>query len=354
MKKVHQGTGRGAQHNPHNRFLKQAAVREHPEGLDLEAEGPGKTQVYLEHPKKIVNKVISPDVGLEYSLNPYQGCEHGCVYCYARPTHEYWGWSSGTDFEQKIIVKPNAARLLEEYFRKPNLEVVPIMLAGNTDVYQPVERKYRITRSLLEMFAKYRYPVGMITKNALVTRDLDILEELNEHNLVHANISVTTLDEKVRQVLEPRTASVYKRLQTIETLSKAGIPVRVMVAPVIPGLTNHEIPAILRAVSDAGAITAGYIVVRLNGTIGEIFTKWVQQSFPNRAEKILKQVRGLHGGKLNDSRFGTRMKGEGPMAKLIRDLFYTAKRKYLGKREMPPLNRNAFLRPHGEQFVLWG
>lgn len=346
--------GRGARHNPHNRFLHRHSVREHPEGLDVGPEEPGKTEVFIEHPKTIVNKVLSPDIGLDYSLNPYQGCEHGCVYCYARPTHEYWGWSSGTDFEQKIIVKKNAPRLLEDFFRKPNLEVTPIMLAGNTDIYQPLERKYRITRGLLEVFAKYRYPVGLITKNALVTRDLDVLQELDESGLVHVSISVTTLDEKVRQVMEPRTASVYKRLQTIETLSNAGIPVRVMVAPIIPGLTDHEIPAILRAVSDAGAIEASYIVVRLNGTIGEIFMNWVRQEFPHRADKILSQVAAVHGGKINDSRFGTRMKGEGTLAKIIGDLFRTAKRKYMHNQKMPPLNRKAFIRPHGEQFLLWG
>src|ERR1019366_7099638 len=302
--------GRGAQVNPHNRFEKTRKVQEHIEGLD-EAEGlEGKTKFIDIHPKTIVNKVTSPDIGLAYSMNPYQGCEHGCTYCYARPTHEYWGYSAGIDFEKTILVKKKAAELLEQTFQKKNWEPKPIMLSGNTDCFQPCESKYEITRELLKVFLKYRHPVSIITKNALITRDLDILSELAKLNLVNVSLSVTTLNEDLRRALEPRTATAKRKLETIESLTANNIPVNVMMAPIIPGLNDHEIFSIVKEVSKRGALSAYYTVVRLQGPNQQIFTDWVIKNFPDRALKVLNQISEIHGEQLGDSRFGTRKKAK--------------------------------------------
>ena len=262
--------GRGAQIKTTNKFLKASYVADHVEGLDEPLYSAPSTQVFHENPKKIVNKVTSPDLGMMYSMNPYQGSEHGCIYCYARNSHEYWGFSAGLDFESKIIVKEQAPALLEKFILHPDWQPVPISVSGNTDCYQPLERKFGITRNILKVFARYRHPLGMITKNGLITRDLDLLSDLAKDNLVHVYISVTTLNEDLRRVMEPRTASGLKRLQTVEALAKAGVPVGIMNAPVIPGLNHHEIPDILKAAADHGALSAGMTVVRLNGSIGKI------------------------------------------------------------------------------------
>ncbi len=277
-------------------------------------------------PKTIVNKVTSPDVGPGHSLNPYQGCEHGCIYCYARNSHEYWGYGAGLDFEQKILVKRNAVELLEAKLRSKSWKAEPIMLSGNTDCYQPVEKKLEITRNLLKTFLKYRHPVGIITKNALVQRDLDILKELNKERLINVNISITSLQEKTRRILEPRTASIKKRLETVEKLSKAGIPVRVMMAPIIPSINSHEIMPLVKEIAERGALGVGYTIVRLNGAIGGIFSDWIKKAMPDRAEKVLHQIEHVHGGSLNDSRFGTRMKGEGEFADQVAQQFKIARK----------------------------
>ncbi len=263
--------GRGAQIKTANKFLKGEYVTDHIEGLDEPLQGIPTTQVFLETSKTIVNKVTSPDLSMMYSTNPYQGCEHGCIYCYARNSHEYWGFSAGIDFESKIIVKKNAPDLMEKFIMNPRWEATPISVSGNTDCYQPLERKYELTRGILKVFARYRHPVGMITKNSLITRDLDLLKDLAQDNLVHVYISITTLNEDLRRVMEPRTASAIKRLQTVESLAKAGIPVGVMNAPIIPGLNHHEIPMIMKAAADHGAMSAGMTVVRLNGSIVKFF-----------------------------------------------------------------------------------
>lgn len=289
-------------------------------------------------PKTIVNKVSSPDVGLEYSLNPYQGCEHGCVYCYARNSHEYWGLSAGLDFEQKILVKRNAVDLLEQKLRSKSWKAAPVVLSGNTDCYQPIEKKLEITRKLLQVFLKYKHPVGIITKNALIQRDVDILQELATDHLVRVNLSITSLDEKVRQLLEPRTATIKRRLETIEKLSSKGIPVNVMMAPIIPSINSHEILPLVKEISERGAIGVGYTVVRLNGAIGEIFSNWIHKAMPDRAEKVLHQIAECHNGNLNDSRFGTRMKGEGKFAEQVAQQFAIARKKYLQGKERPVLN----------------
>jgi DNA repair photolyase len=334
--------GRGAQIRTDNKFLKAQYVTEHVEGLDEPLMSAPETQVFYETPKKIVNKVTSPDLGMMYSMNPYQGCEHGCIYCYARNSHEYWGFSAGIDFESKIIVKENAPALLEKCLLNPNWEAVPISVSGNTDCYQPLERKFEITRKILKVFAQYRHPVGMITKNSLITRDIDILSDLAKDNLVHVYISITTLNEELRRAMEPRTASAIKRLKTVEALAKAGVPVGIMNAPIIPGLNHHEIPDVLKAAADHGALSAGMTVVRLNGSIGKIFEDWLRKNFPDRFDKVWHQICELHGGNVNDSQFGRRMSGEGNFAEVIHQLFRVSKKKYLGDRKMPAIDLTKF------------
>ncbi|WP_460921349.1 PA0069 family radical SAM protein [Pontibacter brevis] len=345
--------GRGAQYNPANPYLKQDYVSEHVEGLDEPMLSNSGTTFFTENPKKIVNKVESPDLGLGYSMNPYQGCEHGCIYCYARNSHQYWGYGAGLDFERKIIIKENAPETLARQLENKNWQVMPIMLAGNTDCYQPIEAKKKLTRQLLGVLLQYRHPVSIITKNALILRDLDLLQELNKLDLVHVNISITTLDEKLRQKMEPRTASATKRLEVVRQLSDAGLPVNVMVAPVIPGLNDSEIPHIIRLSAEAGACNAGYTIVRLNGSIGPIFEDWIRQAFPDKAEKVLSQIADCHGGSLNDSRFGTRMRGEGKFAEAIATLFRMSKQKYMKGRSTRPYNLSHFCTRSGKQLGLF-
>ncbi|MHA6249546.1 PA0069 family radical SAM protein [Pontibacter sp. CAU 1760] len=345
--------GRGAQYNPANPYLKQEYVTTHPEGLDEEMRTNAPTTFLPEYPKKIVNKVESPDLGLSYSLNPYQGCEHGCIYCYARNTHQYWGYGAGLDFERKIIVKENAAQTLAKQLEQKNWQVMPLMLAGNTDCYQPIEAKKKITRQILEVLLQYRHPVSIITKNALILRDLDLLQELNKLDLVHVNISITTLDEKLRQKLEPRTAAAAKRLEVVRQLSAVGIPVNVMVAPIIPGLNDAEIPRILEQAAAAGACNAAYTLVRLNGSVGPLFEDWIRSAFPDKAAKVLHQIADCHGGQLSDSRFGTRMRGEGKLAEAIGRLFQLSKQKYMRGRSTKPFNYSHFCQRSGKQLGMF-
>ncbi len=335
--------GRGAQQNSHNRYERLSSEwrKDFLEYCLKEGELPDsdKTSYLSVSPKTIVNKVTSPDVGMSYSMNPYQGCEHGCIYCYARNTHEYWGYSAGLDFERKILIKENAPALLEEKLRSRTWDAQTIVLSGNTDCYQPAERKFRITRACLEIFLKYRHPVGIITKNALVLRDLDLLKELNSFGLVGIHISVTSLKEETRRLLEPRTAAIAKRLNTIRTLSESGIPVNAMIAPLIPGINSHELMPLAKAVSEHGALSFGFTVVRLNGAIGVLFTDWIRRTMPDRAEKVLNQIQSCHGGKLSDSRFGIRNKGEGPLARHLNDVARIAKQTYFRGRKFPSLNK---------------
>jgi DNA repair photolyase len=334
--------GRGAQFKSSNRFLKNDYVTEHIEGLDEPLLENPLTKIFHESPKKIVNRVDSPDLGFSYSMNPYQGCEHGCIYCYARNTHEYYGFSAGLDFESKIIVKKNAASLLEQHLLNKNWNAVPIMLSGNTDCYQPQEKKFQITRNMLKVLANYRHPVGLITKNSLILRDIDLLQDLAKDNLVHVMISITTLNEDLRRLMEPRTASAIKRLKTVEELSKAGVPVGIMNAPIIPGLNHHEIPSILKAAAEHGALTAGLTVVRLNGSIGKLFEDWLRKNFPDRFDKVWNQICSLHGGDVNDSKFGRRMAGDGNIADSIHQLYRAAKKKYFSDKQLPPYDLTKF------------
>jgi len=345
--------GRGAQVNTHNKFLKNKYVLEHIEGLDEPLLENSATQLFEETPKKIVSESNSPDLSHMYSINPYQGCEHGCIYCYARNTHEYYGFSAGLDFERKIIVKPNAAELLEQYFNKKNYKPVCILLSGNTDCYQPVERKLKITRSLLEVFLKYRNPVSIITKNNIILRDLDLIAELATMNLVHVNVSLTSLNEQLRQKLEPRTITATGRLAVIQKLSEKRVPVRVMAAPIIPGLNSNEIPSIIKASADRGALSAGFTIVRLNGSIAELFTDWIYKAFPDRAEKVLNMIKSCHDGQLNDSNFGRRMGGEGKVAESIHQLFKMSCNRFLAGRDMPEFNYDLFVPRNGKQGSLF-
>ena len=343
--------GRGAQLNPPNPFHQH--VYDTDPAVNLE-EGERLNTEYIEvQPKTMLNKVDSPDIPLEWSMNPYQGCEHGCVYCYARNTHTYCGYSAGTDFEQKILVKKDAARLVEEKIRHPNWKVSPIMLSGNTDCYQPVERKLEITRSILEVLWKYRHPVGIITKNSLILRDMDLLKKMAENNLVHVSITVTTLSEDLRRQLEPRTASVQSRLFTIEKLSSNGIPVNIMFAPVIPSLNDHEIFKVAEWTSRLGARGLGYTIIRLNGDVGIIFEDWIRKNFPDRADKVLNKIRSLHGGQLNDSRFGSRMRGEGNYADIIHSQVKLARKQFFEGRETPPYNLELYRQLKNPQLSLF-
>ena len=333
--------GRGAQKNTPNKFLSHIYEQRDDflEFCRLEGEEAdnNRTQYIPIFPKTIVNKVTSPDVGMQFSMNPYQGCEHGCIYCYARNAHEFWGYSAGLDFERKILIKEAAPKLLEEKLKSKRWKAATIVLSGNTDCYQPAEKKFKITRKCLEVFLKYRHPVGIITKNALVLRDLDILKELAKNGLVGVNVSITSLSEKTRRLLEPRTTTIKKRLKTVRVLVENGIPVNAMLAPMIPGINSHELLSLAKTVSEHGALSFGFTVVRLNGAIGQIFTDWIHKAMPGSAEKVLHLIQNCHGGAINDSRFGLRNRGEGKIATQIHDMAALAKQKYFTDKIFPRL-----------------
>jgi DNA repair photolyase len=340
--------GRGAQSNPHNRFFKTERVI-NLDDLPTEEEREEtllhnpKTKFLEVYPKTIVNKIESPDLAGMYSLNPYQGCEHGCVYCYARNSHEYWDYSAGKDFEQNIMVKKTAPALLRTFLQNPKWGGHSIVISGNTDCYQPAERKFGITRQLLEVFYEFRHPVGIITKNTVIERDMDILAKMAEHDLVHVVLSLTTLDEDLKRIMEPRTASARNVLRTIRSLSDAGIPVSVNAAPMIPAINDSEMFDIVQAAAEHGARRVNYIVVRLNGQIAQIFEDWVTKNFPDRANKVLNRIRSMHGGKLNDSEYGRRMKGEGEWADLIKKQYDMAMKKFFP--DIKPFSYNMSLYP---------
>lgn len=344
--------GRGAQFNTANKFLRQHTIREHAEAIDLWEDAAPKTQFLEIEAASLVNKVESPDVAMQYSMNPYNGCEHGCIYCYARNSHEYWGYSAGLDFESKIMVKTNAPRLLHQWLRHPKWEGTPLSLSGNTDCYQPAEKKFQLTRSLIEICKSYHQPVGILTKNAGVLRDLDLLAPMAAENLCAVMLSITSLNEDLRRVLEPRTATAAQRLRTLETLSRNGIQTGVMLGPMIPGLNEHEMPAILEAAAAAGASFAGYIFVRLNGSVKLLFHQWLHQHFPDRADKVWHLIESGHGGQVNDSEFGRRMKGNGLIAEMIALQFRNHCRRLGLNKEKQKLDSTRFFRP-GQQAKLF-
>jgi DNA repair photolyase len=339
--------GRGASWSPANRFEKLHVDLNDPDVVDVDLETEERprrgTQYFRDGTKSIITRNNSPDVGFETSLNPYRGCEHGCIYCYARPTHEYLGLSAGLDFESKIMVKTNAAEILRAELESPRWQPQTLVMSGVTDPYQPVEQKLRLTRSCLEVLAKFRNPVSIITKNRLVTRDIDLLGDLAAHNATAVNVSVTSLDSNLQRVLEPRTSSPQARLDAIRQLRSAGIPIGVMVAPIIPGLTDHEVPRILDACANAGAQFAGYTIVRLPWAVAPLFERWLEEHFPERKEKVLGRIRDLRGNRLNNSKWHTRMTGEGIFAEQIASLFKVGcHRAGIGKR--PNLSVAAFRR----------
>lgn len=333
--------GRGASANPANRFERLHFEPDAESGPDQ----PPDTQFFRDHSRTIITRNDSPDVGFEASINPYRGCEHGCIYCYARPYHEYLGFSAGLDFETRILVKDDAPELLQQVLASPRYEPKLLMLSGVTDPYQPAERRLRVTRRVLEVLADCRHPVALITKNALVTRDLDLLARLAEVGAVSVTISITTLDNDLQRVLEPRTSIPARRLEAVRTLASAGIPVGVNVAPVIPGLTDHELPGILEASADAGAKRAAYLVLRLPHGVKDLFEIWLRQHRPDRAAKVLNRIRSLRGGALNDSRFHTRFRGEGPFATQLNQLFHVTCRRLGLNAGRTALSSAAFIRP---------
>ncbi|SMO44446.1 PA0069 family radical SAM protein [Gracilimonas mengyeensis] len=344
--------GRGASDNPVNRFEGNYIDYD----LDEETgEKPSpKTQLIPDHTKSVIAYNKSEDVGFNASINPYRGCEHGCIYCYARPYHEYLGYSSGLDFESKIVVKYDAPEILRKELSSKNWKPQVIAMSGVTDIYQPIERKLELTRGCLEVLAEFRNPVGMITKNHLITRDLDLLCELNEYQCVSVTVSVTSLDKDLTGVMEPRTSRPKKRLETIRKLADAGIPVGVNVAPIIPGLTDHECAEILEKAAMAGASFAGYTIVRLPYKVKDLFKEWLEQHFPDRKDKVLNKILDIRDGKLNNSEWGTRMKGEGNFARQISDLF-KVQTKRLGLNESRrQLTTDHFIRSAGNQLNLFG
>ncbi|MEO6666996.1 MAG: PA0069 family radical SAM protein [Nitrospiria bacterium] len=335
--------GRGSAENPLNRFERVERVPE-PIGDDDEQPLP-VTQFLSDASKSIIASNNSPDVGFSSSVNPYRGCEHGCAYCYARPTHEYLGMSAGLDFETTIMVKHDAPELLRRELSRPGWIPQIIAMSGVTDCYQPVERRLRLTRRCLEVLADFRNPVFMITKNALVTRDRDVLAALAAHRAAAVYVSITTLDADLCGVLEPRTSRPANRLAAIAALAEAGVPVGVNIAPVIPGLTDSEIPRIVQAAADAGARYAGVIALRLPYGVAPLFETWLERNRPGMKEKVLHRIQHMRGGKLNDPRFGSRMEGDGPFAEQIQTLFAMACRRAGIASHGPELSTAAFRRP---------
>ncbi len=344
--------GRGTTYNPQNRF-EEIRYENFDDEWQNEKEGQKTpTKYFRDTTKSPFAKNNSPDIGFTYDLNPYRGCEHGCIYCYARPSHEYLGFSSGIDFETKIMVKENLPELIEKEFQKPKWQPSLIALSGNTDCYQPIERKLQITRRCLEIFLRYRHPVFIITKNALILRDRDILSELAKHQLVSVRISVTTLDKNLARTMEPRTAIPEQRLHAIEELSKAGISVGVNVAPIIPGLNDEEIPEILKQAAEHGATSASYTIVRLPYAVKDLFVEWVNRELPTKAERILNRIGDVRDGKLYDSQFSKRMVGEGEIANAIKQLFFLSCKKLGLNKKKIELSTDKFLRKEKPQTEL--
>jgi DNA repair photolyase len=344
---VHAPRGRGAAVNPTNRFETMA--------VEMEVPGPERvpTQLLRDGSRSIITYNDSPDVGFDASINPYRGCEHGCIYCYARPTHEYLGFSAGLDFESRILVKEDAPELLRHELMAKKWKPQTLAMCGVTDAYQPVERKLEITRRCLGVLAEFRNPVAVITKNALVTRDIDHLAALAEHGAAAVFLSITTLDPELARKMEPRASHPRDRLDAVRQLSAAGIPTGVMMAPIVPAITDHEIAKVLEAAAEAGARTAGYVLMRLPGAVAGLFEGWLAEHFPDRKEKVLHRIQELRGGKMNDPRFGSRMRGEGVYADQIRATFQMFRRKHGLDQLFPSLSTAAFRRP-GEQMSLFG
>jgi DNA repair photolyase len=341
---------RGTAANPENRY-----ERIHVDfDAEIEDDGAPPTVFYRDATRTALARNDSPDIGFEFSLNPYRGCEHGCIYCYARPSHEYLSFSAGLDFERRILVKEDAPQKLREAFLSPRWRPQVVSLSGNTDCYQPVERRLKLTRRCLEVFCEFRNPVEIVTKSALVARDCDLLAELARFRAAVVMISITSLDAQLARRMEPRAAQPVRRLEAIRQLAAAGVPVGVLTAPIIPGLNDEEIPSILEAAAKAGARTAGWVLLRLPKPVDALFDQWLRDNYPNRRERILHRIRECRDGHISDSTFGRRMRGSGVYAEQIASLFRTAARRHGLDRHEPPLNAEAFRRPPqpGEQLAL--
>ena len=345
-------SSRGAPSNPPNRF-ERIHLEPDPDWDPAEEESP-RTQFLKDRTTTLITYNDSPDVGFEASINPYRGCEHGCIYCYARPTHEYLGFSSGLDFETRIMVKEEAPKLLRAELTSPRWKPKVIAMSGVTDCYQPIERRLKLTRGCLEVLAEFCNPVAIVTKNNLITRDVDILSRLAACQAVVVFISVTSLDPELRRIMEPRTSPPPARLAAIETLAKAGIPTGVLVAPVLPGLTDHELPSIIAAAVEAGARFASYVTLRLPYAVAPLFEQWLSKHLPEKRDKVLGRIRALRNGKLNDPNFGSRMRGEGIFADQIEALFELACRKAGIAGKSPRLSIDGFRRPDDRQLALFG
>jgi DNA repair photolyase len=349
--------GRGSQLNPPNRFggpvhVLELEQVEHDEDY-LASLVNRRTEYIPDRSRTIVAENNSPDIGFRFSMNPYRGCSHGCSYCYARQTHEYLSLNAGLDFETKVLVKEDAPELFRAFLSRNKWVPEPIIMSGVTDCYQPAERQYRLTRRLLEIAAEFRQPIGIITKNALVLRDLDILGEMASDGLIHVNISITTLDAELVRSMEPRTSTPLARLRAVKALADAGIPVRVLVAPIIPGLNESEVPAILAAARESGARAASYTLLRLPLTVAPVFLEWLRRDQPGRAEKVEGRVRAMRGGKLNESTFGERMTGSGELARQISALFKVVARKHGLDGDLPPYDCSRFRRPNAKSGQMW-
>ncbi|KAA5538216.1 PA0069 family radical SAM protein [Paenimyroides baculatum] len=343
--------GQGAVENIHNRFFKnryETSIYQDDYEEDI-----AKTQILEVFPKTIVNKVKGNSLPFLYSVNPYQGCEHGCAYCYARPTHQYWGFSAGVDFERVILVKKNAPELLEQFFLKRGYKASTIQLSGNTDCYQPIERKLEITRKILQLCLDYHHPVSIITKNALILRDLDILKQLAAKNLVNVSLSIPTINEDLRRVLEPRTSSIKTKLKALQTLSQNNIPTHVMVAPIIPGLNSMEILPILKTIEENGANSFGYTLIGLNDEVEPVFKDWLETYYPDRKEKVLNQIASLHKGNLAEKNIAKRNTGNGNFADMIHKTFEIGRKKFFSQSKFPALSTDLFDGTKGEQLCLF-
>ena len=352
----HHARGRGTPINPPNRFEKTRLAIDPSAVADLDPDDvtrpAPRTQFFEDDSASILSRNDSPDVPFTYGVNPYRGCEHGCAYCYARPFHEYLGWSSGLDFETKILIKRRAPELLRAELSKPSWQPEPIAFSGATDCYQPAERQFQLTRQCLEVALELRNPVSLITKNSLITRDLDLLRQFVPWHGIAALITLTSLDPDLAGSLEPRAARPAARLDTIRQLAAAGIPVGVMIAPIIPGLTDHEMPAILTAAAEAGAQSASMIVLRLPHQVKDLFADWLETHVPSKKARILSRVREIRGGELNVTSWRTRMRGEGIHAENIRNLFNVARRRAGLNPDLPDLDCSHFRRPGGTQLNL--
>jgi DNA repair photolyase len=343
--------GRGASDNPPNRFERLAYERD-PDSIDPEEPSP-QTVFLRDASRSFIAYNDSPDVGFDASINPYRGCEHGCIYCYARPTHEYLGMSAGIDFETRILVKEDGPKLLRQELESRNWTPQVIAISGVTDAYQPAERRFKLTRACLQVLLEFRNPVMIVTKNHLVTRDADILRELAAFDAATVFVSITTLDPNLAGAMEPRASTPALRLAAIDELKRAGVPVGVMAAPVIPGLNDHEIAGIIKEAAAAGAQYAGYVMMRLPHGVKELFEDWLERNYPARFKKVLNRVRDVRGGNLNDPRFRSRMKGEGVFAEQVRAMFHIASKKAGIAGRFPTLSTASFRRPAGPQLILF-